>query len=216
MMTNKVMLIVGAGPGISMSTAKRFGNEGYTIALIARREEALNQYTEELKSMNIDARGFKSDVSVMGSLHAAILKVIETFGTIDVLLYNAAAGTPGKPTALEAEDLINDFKISVAGALTSIKESLPHMQNGAILLTGGGLALTPYADYASLAVGKAGLRNLAYSLGQELSQKEIYLGILTINGFVQEGTDLSADRVADEFYKMNTSRNELEIMLENN
>ncbi|KPB05948.1 SDR family NAD(P)-dependent oxidoreductase [Bacillus sp. CHD6a] len=214
-MNNKVMLIVGAGPGISLSTAKKFGREGYKIAMIARREEALNQYTEELKSMNIEAKGFKGDVSEEDSLQTAIHEVINTLGKIDVLLYNAAAGTPGKPTTLKTEDLINDFKISVAGALVSVKEVLPHMENGTILFTGGGLALTPYADYASLAVGKAGIRNLAYSLAQELSQKETYLGLLTVNGFVKEGTSLSPDHVAEEFYNMNTNRTELEIILEN-
>ncbi|MEA3318569.1 MAG: SDR family NAD(P)-dependent oxidoreductase [Bacillota bacterium] len=214
-MNNKVMLIVGAGPGISLSTAKKFGREGYKIAMIARREEALNQYTEELKSMNIEAKGFKGDVSEEDSLQTAIHQVIKTFGKINVLLYNAAAGTPGKPTTLKTEDLINDFKISVAGALVSVKESLPHMKNGSILFTGGGLALTPYADYASLAVGKAAIRNLAYSLNQELSQKDTYLGLLTVNGFVQEGTSLSPDHVAEEFYRMNTNRTKLEVMLEN-
>jgi NADP-dependent 3-hydroxy acid dehydrogenase YdfG len=214
-MNNKVMLIVGAGPGISLSTAKKFGCEGYKIAMIARREEALNQYTEELKAMNIEAKGFKGDVSEEDSLQTAIHQVIKTFGKIDVLLYNAAAGTPGKPTTLKTADLINDFKISVAGALVSVKESLPHMKNGSILFTGGGLALTPYTDYASLAVGKAAIRNLAYSLNQELSQKDTYLGLLTVNGFVQEGTSLSPDHVAEEFYRMNTNRTELEVMLEN-
>ncbi|SFE88416.1 short chain dehydrogenase [Bacillus sp. OV194] len=111
--------------------------------------------------------------------------MVDTFGRIDVLLYNAASGKPGKPTELTAEDLVRDFKISVAGALLSVKEVLPHRENGSILLTGGGLALDPYADYASLAIGKAGIRNLAYSLSQELSAKGIYVGTLTVKGFIQ-------------------------------
>ncbi|SFE88449.1 short chain dehydrogenase [Bacillus sp. OV194] len=47
-MTEKVIVIVGAGPGISMGAAKRFGREGFKVALIARRLEALQEYEKEL------------------------------------------------------------------------------------------------------------------------------------------------------------------------
>ncbi|GAA3332918.1 hypothetical protein GCM10020331_094900 [Ectobacillus funiculus] len=46
---------------------------------------------------------------------------------------------------------------------------------------------------------KAGIRNLAYSLHQELSPKGIYVGTLTIKGFVQEGTYFSAENIANTF-----------------
>ncbi|MCK6259114.1 SDR family NAD(P)-dependent oxidoreductase [Fictibacillus sp. KIGAM418] len=213
-MTEKVIVIVGAGPGISMGAAKRFGREGFKVALIARRLEALQEYENELRAAGIEAKGFTGDVSSEISLKTAISAVVDTFGRIDVLLYNAASGKPGRPTELTAEDLVRDFKISVAGALLSVKEVLPHMENGSILLTGGGLALQPYADYASLAVGKAGIRNLAYSLSQELSEKGIYVGTLTVKGFVKEGTPFSPEHIADTFYTMNQERSETEVAFE--
>ncbi|TVY11329.1 hypothetical protein [Paenibacillus cremeus] len=88
------------------------------------------------------------------------------------------------------------------------------MQNGTVLFTGGGLALYPYADYSSLAIGKSGIRNLAYSLHQELSPKGIYVGTLTINGFVKEGTYFSPENIANTFYSMYENRTETEIMFE--
>ncbi|WHY72119.1 hypothetical protein [Fictibacillus enclensis] len=88
------------------------------------------------------------------------------------------------------------------------------MEKGSILLTGCGLALQPYADYASLAIGKAGIRNLAYSLSQELEAKGIYVGTLTVKGFVQEGTPFSAEHIADTFYTMSQERTETEVIFE--
>jgi short-subunit dehydrogenase len=213
-MTQKLLLIVGAGPGISLSTAKKFGREGFQVALIARRLDALQQYEEELLHLGIKAKGFVGDISAEDSLKSAIKSVLKTYGKIDVLLYNAAAGKPGKPTNLNAEDLINDFNISVVGALTTVKASLPYMENGAILMTGGGLALTPYADFASLSIGKAGIRSFANSLHQELSPKGIYVGTLTIKGFVQEGTYFSAKNIANAFYRMYEEQKEAEIIFE--
>ncbi|NHC40602.1 SDR family NAD(P)-dependent oxidoreductase [Bacillus sp. MM2020_1] len=213
-MSGKILLIVGAGPGISLNTARKFGKEGFNVALISRSRESLQKYENELKDDGIAAKGFPGDASSVESLKTAIDAVITTYGKIDVLLYNAAAGKPGKPTILSVDQLVEDFKISVAGALTSVKEVIPHMENGTILLTGGGLALHPYADYASLAIGKAGIRNLAYSLHQELSPKGIYVGTLTIKGFVQEGTYFSPENIANTFYSMYENQTETEIMFE--
>ncbi|PLS15819.1 short-chain dehydrogenase [Bacillus sp. M6-12] len=210
-MSGKILLIVGAGPGISLNTARKFGKEGFNVALISRNMESLQKYENELKNDGIAAKGFPGDVSSVESLKTALNAVIKTYGKIDVLLYNAAPGRPGKPTTLSARQLVEDFKISVAGALTSVNEVIAHIENGTILLTGGGLALHPYADYASLSIGKAGIRNLAYSLHQELSPKGIYVGTLTIKGFVQEGTYFSAKNIANAFYthvrKSNGNRN---------
>jgi short-subunit dehydrogenase len=213
-MTEKILLIVGAGPGISLNTARKFGKEGFNVALISRSMESLQKYENELKDDGIAAKGFPGDVSSVEDLKTAIDAVIKTYGKIDVLLYNAAAGKSGKPTTLSVDQLVEDFKISVAGALTSVKEVIPHMENGTILLTGGGLALHPYADYASLAIGKAGIRNLAYTLHQELSPKGIYVGTLTIKGFVQEGSYFSPENIANTFYSMYVNQTETEIIFE--
>ncbi|KEZ47946.1 MULTISPECIES: SDR family NAD(P)-dependent oxidoreductase [Metabacillus] len=213
-MNENVLLVVGAGKGISLSTALAFGRKGFRVAMIARRKEALADYQRELEAHGIEARGFKADIASESQLKSAISDVIHAFGKVDVLLYNAAAGKPGKPTALDSGDLIADFKVSVSGALASTKEVLPYMNKGAILLTGGGLALHPYADLASLSIGKAGIRSLAKSLHDELKPEGIYAGTLTIKGFVESGTYYDSEKIADAFYSMYQNRTEAEVIYE--
>ncbi|WP_257985115.1 SDR family oxidoreductase [Bacillus sp. T33-2] len=135
-MSEKILLIVGAGPGISLHTARKFGKESFKIALISRSRESLQKYENELINDGFDAKGFPGDVSSAESLKTFMDTIIKTYGKIDVLLYNAASGRPGKPTTLRAEQLVEGFKINVAGALTCVKEVIPHMENGTILLTG--------------------------------------------------------------------------------
>jgi len=74
--------------------------------------------------------------------------------------------------------------------------------HGTILLTGGGLALAPLADLASLSIGKAAVRSLAFSLAEELEPAGIHVATVTICGFVQEGTHFSPDRIAAEFWRL--------------
>ncbi|MGE7687366.1 SDR family NAD(P)-dependent oxidoreductase [Peribacillus simplex] len=102
-MSEKILLIVGAGPGISLNTARKSGKEGFKVALISRSIETLQKYENELKNDGIAAKGFPGDVSSVESLKTAIDTVIKTYGKIDVLLYNVASGTPGKPTTLNLD-----------------------------------------------------------------------------------------------------------------
>lgn len=58
------------------------------------------------------------------------------------------------------------------------------------------------------------IRNLAYSLHQELGPKGIYVGTLIIKGFVQEGTYFSGENIADAFYRLYIDRKEVKIVFE--
>jgi cytochrome c-type biogenesis protein CcmE len=77
-----------------------------------------------------------------------------------------------------------------------------------------GHALYPSADVASLSVGKAALRNLAYSLPQELTPKGKYVGTLTINGLVQENSFCSGDKIAVALFKMHENKADVEVVYE--
>ncbi|MCA1057459.1 SDR family NAD(P)-dependent oxidoreductase [Rossellomorea aquimaris] len=212
---NKTIVIIGAGKGISYEAAKNFGLKGYKVALISRTLSSLQKLENELAAQGITAKGFQGDVSSVSSLKDALSAVREEFGDeIEILLYNAASIRPGQPTTILTEDFIFDFKVNVAGALSAVQEVLPFIkkETGSILLTGGGLALHPNADVASLSVGKAGLRNLAHSLHQELTPKGVYVGTLTINGYVQEDTYFSGDKIAEALFMMHENKGEVEVV----
>ncbi|MCA1055877.1 SDR family oxidoreductase [Rossellomorea aquimaris] len=214
---NKTIVIIGAGKGISYQAAKRYGQKGFNVALISRTSQSLKELEKELAEFGVNVKGFQGDVSSQASLQQALSSVRAEFGdTIDVLLYNAASIRPGNPSTIRREDFLYDFQVNAAGALAAVQEALPflHDEGASILLTGGGLALNPYAEYASLSVGKAALRSLALSLHQELSPRGIYVGTLTINGFVQEDTHFSAEKISEALYRMHIDRKHAEIVYE--
>lgn len=204
-MTNKVCVVVGVGPGMGLAVAARFGREGYRLALVARRVEALAEYVSELGQAGLGAYPFTADAADFDSLRRALAQIRNQMGDSEVLIYNAAAIHAGKPSALNPDDLVSDFRVNVAGALVCAQAVIPAMkaaQRGTILFTGGGLALTPYPDYASLAVGKAGLRNLAYSLGAELEPDGIQVATVTIAGFVKPGTHFDPELIAEKYWAL--------------
>lgn len=197
--------IVGMGRGISYGVARRFASSGCAIAMVARDNGLLNSVAAELEAVGANARGFPADAGNETELRSALRQIANDLGPVEVLIYNASASHAGEATALAVEDAAADFRVNVLGAVIAAQEVVPRMRaagRGTILLTGGGLALTPAPPLTSLSIGKAGLRNLAYSLADELTLAGIHVATVTICGFVQPGTHFSPEQIADVFWSL--------------
>lgn len=204
-MKSKLFTVVGMGPGVSYSTAKLFAKKGFRIAMIARNEQKLFDYKKEFESDGVEAFGYSADSGDESSLRNVFDVISKNAGDTDVLHYNSFAMRQSKPIELKYEDCINDFKVNVAGALLSSQLVLPSMlerKSGCLLFTGGAFALEPMPAFTSLSIGKAGIRNLAFSLYAELKSKNIHAATVTINGFVKPGTKWDPEFIAEAFYKL--------------
>lgn len=214
-MEEKVLAIVGMGKGISYAVAEKFAKEGFTVAMISRNEDSLRSFQAQLTQAGHQAAIFPADAGDEASLNAAFFKMRDTVGAADVLFYNAAALRKEVPSHLKAAELMSDFSVSVAGALIAAQAVLPAMRarkKGAILFTGGGLAIKPYKDYASLAIGKAGIRSLAFTLAQELKPEGIRVGTVTVCGFVSaEDPKYNPPAIAEEFWKLYSRPKQQEV-----
>ena len=198
-------LVVGAGPGIGHSVAQAFARDGYDIALAARHPARLLELKPTLDKLGAASRTYTVDAIDEASIRALFAAVRKDFGEPAVVVYNPAAHSPGKPTTLKADALIADFRVNVLGALLCAQEAAAGMKergHGTILLTGGGFAHEPAAAYASLSLGKAALRNLTYTLAQELGAYGIHVATVTVYGFVQSGTQYDPARIADAFLRL--------------
>src|SRR5580704_17592796 len=60
---SKTIAVFGAGPGMGRSVARRFGREGFQVALVARNQTRLDAYTGELAADGITAAGFAGDLA---------------------------------------------------------------------------------------------------------------------------------------------------------
>ncbi len=199
---DKVCTIVGAGPGVSLGVARAFGKAGYALALVSRSGDKVTRIVKDLCGEGLRASGFVADAGDENSIRNVFGQIAANAGPVEVLVYNAFGFHAGPPSSLRIDDVMADFAVNVAGALACVQAVLPGMKSrsaGTILLTGGGLALEPAAPVASLAIGKAGMRSLTFSLFQELRPWGIHAATVTICGPVQDGTHFSPDLIAREF-----------------
>ena len=181
------LIIVGAGPGISLATARRFGAEGYTVALLARRQEKLRSFQQELVATGVRTLIRAADCAHDAELGAALEELQAEAGVPAVLLYNAAHIKWKNLLDDTGAGLTADFQVNVAGALTAARAVVPGMRaanRGTLLFTGSLFATDPAPAFGSLSISKAGLRNLAYGLSRSLQGTRISVHYLAIQGRV--------------------------------
>lgn len=210
----KNIVIVGAGPGLGMSIAKKFGKNGFRVALIARNEEKLNQLVIELEQLGIEAASFQADILNKDQISLAFATIKEKYGFIDVVEYSPTPSIDTVTNALDVteENALYQFQFNVLGAISSIREVLPDMldkQSGALLFTTGGAAVNPVPMMGNVGIAVSGLRNYIFNLNSELKDKGIYAGHISIGIWMQPNSRVQ-DKIADIWYDMYTKRDRVE------
>jgi NAD(P)-dependent dehydrogenase (short-subunit alcohol dehydrogenase family) len=190
-------VIIGAGPGIGLSVARRFAREGLPIALIARTA----------KSLDADVRvvSLTADSSDETALRSALDTAADELGPPDVVVYNAAIIQADSLGDLSPRAHLDAWAVNVGGALTAAAHVLPAMARrgtGSFLLTGG--MPEPRPDYVSLSLGKAGVRTLVSLLDQQYGSSGVHVASVTVAGAVAAGTDFDPDDIADHYWRLHT------------
>jgi short-subunit dehydrogenase len=195
----KNILIIGAGPGIGLSTARTFLGQGFRAVIASRNSGKLARHADEMLG--------KSDaysIQVVDAKEPTQIAQLVARTNADVLHYNAGVvryNTDGtlKMTSLAdfaTEDITADIQVNLSSALVAIQAAMPGMKakgGGTILLTGGSLATNPHSDLLTLSAGKAGLRASARALFEPLRALNIHVGLVTVSVLVSAGSDEAAD-----------------------
>ncbi|GGQ58888.1 hypothetical protein GCM10010216_21080 [Streptomyces flaveolus] len=80
--------LVGAGPGLGLAAARRFGTAGHRVALLSRSAQHQDNLAAGLARENIHACGFTADVLDPASLTAALRKAADTLGPVEILQFS--------------------------------------------------------------------------------------------------------------------------------
>lgn len=210
----KSILIIGAGPGLSRSVAEKFAKEGFIINLVSRNQDNLEKLKQELNAKGINVNYAVADAGEAYQLTKAVAELSYSNSGFDAVLYNAAVLKAKNILEETSESLTHEFTINVANALHTLHLTYAGLKQkkGAFLLTGGGLALNPSAEYGSLSIGKAGVRSLAYQLHDQLKDDGIYVGLLTVAGFILPHSEThSPEILADLFWNLYNERTAVEF-----
>ena len=222
------IVVFGAGPGLGMSIAHRFGREGHRVALVSRGDARHAGYLADLAARGVEAAAYTADVRDPASLTAAI----EAIGDPEIVYYGPAALDPADhPTPItEADsDAVRQAMTWVYAAVDVVQAVLPGMLSrgsGGILVAGGLSSVVPLPALGNLALSSAALRNYALTLHAALADRGVYAGTLTIGGLIDRGDihrfmssqpnaasyTLNPDDIAEVAWELYTKRDRAEAV----
>jgi len=195
------VVVVGVGPGIGLAVARRFVREGMSAGLIARSDATVKSAAEEFGSA--DVLPVSADVTDERALRAALDRIVDAYGVPDAVVYNAAMIRSDRIGDLTAQQQLDAFAVNVVGAITTAAHLAPAMAergSGSFLITGG--MPVPKPDYASLSLGKAGVRAVVTLLHQQYGAAGVHAASVTISGGVSPGSLWDPDDIANHYWRL--------------
>jgi NADP-dependent 3-hydroxy acid dehydrogenase YdfG len=203
------ILVCGYGPGISEGVARKFGAQGFQVALVARDNERVQKGAQALAEAGITAKGFACDLGDPDMVAALIENVRSSLGPITVIHWNAYAGVAGDLLSTTVADLRKTFDVSVSGLVVAVQRALPDLKSqreGAVLVTGGGFAFyDPNVD------------GMAVQWNQKLKGEGVYVGEVVVLGqvkgtaFDSGNATLEPSAIADRFWQVYQGRTDITV-----
>jgi short-subunit dehydrogenase len=192
---NKSIAVFGAGPGVGRAVARRYGQAGYDVVLVARSQGPLDQVAGELAAHGINAHVVTADLAETDRVPALAERIRAKAGHLTAFYYGPATDPQFTSAVdLRPERLHDLMPMTLYTLLALVGEFLPSMierGDGAILSAQGAAAVQGRPHMSSWPTVLAAQRNYLQSLAAEVAGKGVYVGMLYIGARIT-GTPFDA------------------------
>lgn len=211
--------IIGAGPGLGAAVARRFGAEGFAVALVSRDQAKLDGLAARLADDGVVARGYAADVRDPEALEAALARAAAELGPITVLQYSPLPSRDYLRPVLElTPDLaLEALRFSALGLIHAVRAVLPAMREageGSIILINGGTSVKARAGFAGTSVAFPAESAYGEMLYEALADEGIRVVQLVIPGAIPKlRVENGIDGVAERIWGLHASDGPFRTML---
>uniref|UniRef100_A0A7N0UDJ8 Uncharacterized protein n=1 Tax=Kalanchoe fedtschenkoi TaxID=63787 RepID=A0A7N0UDJ8_KALFE len=185
-----IAAVVGVGPNLGRSIARKFAHQGYTVAILASDLGRLSRFAEEIaREEKGQVFAIRIDCSDSRSVREAFEGVL-SLGFVEVLVYNAYSSSSCNPASffdIRVPSFEKSLAVSSVGAFHCAQQVLPGMVErgkGTILFTGCAASLNGAAGYTELCCGKFALRALSQCLAREFQPLGVHVAHVIIDGII--------------------------------
>lgn len=174
LLEGKVTLVSGAGPGLGRDVALACGREGATVVVAARTEDKVQALAAEVEAAGAAALGLRLDVTDVASCRAAVDRIVDAYGRLDVLVNNAF--DDGDRTRFLDADLDRwrrTTEVNLFGTLQLTQACAPQMVaqgDGRIVMVNSMSAVRIRPGWGAYTASKAGLAAVTKVLAAELGE----------------------------------------------
>ncbi|MCP9200358.1 SDR family oxidoreductase [Gramella sp. GC03-9] len=166
---NKTALVTGGSKGIGFGVAETLLGMGYKVAITSRSLSSAEEAAKKLSGKG-EAMGVEADVRNLESQKKAVKKVLDTWGSLDVLVANAGIGHFGSIEDLTEEQWQETIDTNLTGVFFSIKASVDALKKSeGYIITISSLAGTNFfAGGAAYNASKFGLTGFTQAVMLDL------------------------------------------------
>jgi short-subunit dehydrogenase len=196
---DRTVIITGASAGIGLACAKRFGEEGANVVLVARGAAELETARAACARLG-PAIAVRCDVAADDAAAKIVDAAMAEFGAIHVLVNNAGYHTRGKLADQDPAKLAKMVDVNLRAPIVLTRTALPHIVasgGGALIQVASLAGMVPTAGGATYSSTKFGLRAFALALADELRGTGVTSSVVSPGpvetGFILDELDTVSD-----------------------
>ena len=180
------VIVIGAGPGLGSSLARKFAKEDHHVFVVRRERhsEELNSLCDEMKEFGGSATAIPSDAREEEQVISLFSEVAKS-GPIDCVVFNIGANVFFSIEETTSRVFRKIWEMGTFAGFLVGREAAKHMKDkGTIIFTGATASMRGGSGFAAFSSAKFGLRAVAQSLARELGPKGIHVAHTVIDGAI--------------------------------
>jgi len=194
---NQTAVVTGAGRGIGRAIALKLAEAGANVVCLSRTEANSQKVADEITALGRQSWAVALDVGDTAAVEAAVAKILEDTGGVNILVNNAGVTRDGLLMRMSEEDWDTVLETNLKGAFVLTKaltRNFMKLRGGRIINVASVVGLMGNAGQANYAASKAGLIGFTKSVAKELASRGVTANVIA-PGFID--TDMTGD-LSDE------------------
>ena len=205
-LSGKTALVTGGSRGIGRAIALALGESGCTTLInYQNSDEGAQEVISELKKLKVPCKAYKADISDSSQANAMLKSIKEDFGTVDILVNNAAINRDGSFIKMTKQMWDEVLGVNLNGPFNVTHDLLPGMVEkgwGRIINIASMNGQTGNFGQANYSVTKGGLIAFTYTLARELARKAITVNAVSPGYTLTDMTKGMPEATLDQVKKM--------------
>lgn len=170
-LVGRKILVAGASSGMGRGTAIRFAAEGASVAVVARRQDALQSLADDIRRQGGQAVPIAADLTDVAAAEAVIAKAIEQLGYLDTIIITIGTNLKNRAlSVLDPADWTMMVQVNLNSAYHVTRAILPHFRSrggGLIVFVSSAAVQRPDGSGVAYQATKHGVVGLAHGTMQE-------------------------------------------------
>ena len=203
LLENKTAIITGATRGIGRGITQTFARNGCNVAFtFSSSVEAAQSLQMELSDLGVKAKSYQSNAADFEEAQALVDKVLEEFGSVDVLINNAGITKDNLLMRISEEDFDQVIEVnlkSVFNMTKAIQRTFLKQRSGSLIHMSSVVGIKGNAGQSNYAASKAGIIGFSKAIALELGSRNIRSNVIA-PGFIEtEMTEKLSEEIVQKW-----------------